>query len=231
MSPALDQPVGQRGEGADAERLAGEVDAAGVRIGRLGERADAEGQAGNGDRNVDEEHPAPARSGDEGAADRGTEPQSGARQGGVEADGADALPRDGERRRHQGQARRGQRGAPDPLQRPADVELRHRGRQAAQQRAGGEQRHAEAEQPLAAEPVGERPAGQQQRGERQRVCIDHPLDAGESGVQPGLDGRQRGVHDREVEEHHEEADAADGEGAALVRAHVRIWLLFCIARA
>jgi hypothetical protein len=58
-----------------------------------------------------------------------------------------------------------------------------------------------------------------------------PLDAGESGVQPGLDGRQRGIHDREIEEHHEEADAADAEGAALMRGHVRIWLWFGIVRA
>jgi hypothetical protein len=70
----------------------------------------------------------------------------------------------------------------------------------------GEAGQAGHERDLAAEQVGQPPAQQQQAAERQRVRRHHilPVDGGE--VQRGLRGRQRDVHDRQVEDDHELGD-------------------------
>ena len=46
--------------------------------------------------------------------------------------------------------------------------------------------------------------GEHARRERQRVGVDHPLQLGERRVERALDRRQRDVHDRDVEQQHED---------------------------
>ena len=51
------------------------------------------------------------------------------------------------------------------------------------------------------------PGRQDARRERERVGVDHPLQLGERRVQRPLDRGQRDVHDRDVEQQHEDRDA------------------------
>ena len=71
----------------------------------------------------------------------------------------------------------------------------------------GEDDDADREHDPAAEPVGDRAGREQQRGERQRVGVDDPLQVGEAGAQRLLDVGERDVHDRDVEQEHEDAGA------------------------
>ena len=73
----------------------------------------------------------------------------------------------------------------------------------------------------AAGEVGDRAGGQQQGGERQRVGVDHPLQVGEGRVERALDLRQRHVHDRDVEQQHEDA-GADGDQRPPLASHVTL---------
>ena len=72
------------------------------------------------------------------------------------------------------------------------------------------------ERDLAAQQVGQPAAEQQQAAERQGVGSDHPLPVHGSEMQRTLRGRERDVHHREVEHHHElrQADHAQDEATA-----------------
>ena len=59
------------------------------------------------------------------------------------------------------------------------------------------------EDPPAPEQVAGPPAEQQQPAEGERVGVDHPFQVGTGKVQRVLDVRQRHVHDRGVEHHHQ----------------------------
>ena len=63
------------------------------------------------------------------------------------------------------------------------------GRQAAQQRADGEQAEPDLEGAAAPDPVGRRARQHEQAGDHQGVGRDDPLQAGDAGVQVVLDGR------------------------------------------
>ena len=78
----------------------------------------------------------------------------------------------------------------------------------------GQERH------LAAEQVGQPAAEQQQAAERQGVGGDHPLPVHGREVQRPLRRRQRDVHHREVQDHHElrQADHAQDQPAPPSRA-------------
>jgi hypothetical protein len=77
-------------------------------------------------------------------------------------------------------------------------------------RAHGEHRQAGREQQTAPEQVGQRAGGQEESGERQRVGVDRPLKIGKRRVERLLNVRQRDVHDRQVEQEHEDAGADSG---------------------
>jgi hypothetical protein len=70
-----------------------------------------------------------------------------------------------------------------------------------------------------AEQVGHAAAEQQEAAEHDRVGGDHPLQALLAEVEVGLDRRQRDIHDRDVEHHHELGRHQDCEcdPAAVVR--------------
>jgi hypothetical protein len=82
------------------------------------------------------------------------------------------------------------------------------GSQPAGQRRSGEDRQPEHEDEPAADLVGQRPRRQQHAREGQRVGVDHPLEVAEVGAEVALDRRQRDVHDRHVEQKHEDRDTA-----------------------
>jgi hypothetical protein len=108
-----------------------------------------------------------------------------------------------ERRHQDREGGGGKQRAAEPLQ---GTERNQRGRgprEAAKQRAAGKQTNTGHEDTAAAEHVCEPAAEQQSSAEEDRVCSDDPLQALLREVEVGLDRRQRHVHDRDVEDHHE----------------------------
>jgi len=88
-------------------------------------------------------------------------------------------------------------------------------RGAANSRHHGEAGQADQERDLPAQQVGQPSAEQQQAAEPQRVGGDHPLPVRGGEVERVLCGRQRDVHHRDVEDHHQlrQADHAQDEPA------------------
>ena len=84
-------------------------------------------------------------------------------------------------------------------------------RGAADGRDAGEAGQAGQERHLAAEQVGQPAAEQQQAAERQRVGGDHPLPVRGGEAQRPLRRRQRDVHHRDVQHHHELRQADDAQ--------------------
>jgi len=102
------------------------------------------------------------------------------------------------------------------------------GRRSADGGHGGEPDQPGEEGDLAADQVGEATAEQQQGAERQRVGGHHPLPVHRAEPQRFLRGRQRDVHDRDVQHHHQlrQADHAQDEPpppvpGAVGRRHIR----------
>ena len=87
-----------------------------------------------------------------------------------------------------------------------------RGREPARERGGREQAEPGQEHAAAAEQIAHPAAEQQEAAERERVGVDDPLEAVGGEAEIGLDGGQRDVHDRDVEDDHELRDGEDGEG-------------------
>ncbi len=69
-----------------------------------------------------------------------------------------------------------------------------------------------------------RPPEKEEAGEGQRVGVDDPLQARRAEVQVALNGRQGDVDDRRVQDHHELADADEGQHQP--GRHVASWLEF-----
>ena len=63
----------------------------------------------------------------------------------------------------------------------------------------------------AAEQVGGAPTEQEETGEGERVSVQHPLQLCLGEPEAVLDGRQRHVHDRDVEDDHELGDTRQAE--------------------
>ena len=105
---------------------------------------------------------------------------------------------------------RGDRAA-DALEQARADQHRLAVRHPAQHRGRREQDEPAEEDPLAADQVAE-PAGEQQEAaEGDQVAVDHPREVRLREVQIALDRRQRDVHDRRVEHHHQLAEAQHGE--------------------
>ena len=105
------------------------------------------------------------------------------------------------------ECRRGEDGRTESLHRPGSHQPRLVLRQAPEETRGREDGEAHQKDATPPEEVGGPATEEEETGEGQRVGVDHPLQARGAEVQVTLDGRQRHVHDRCVEDDHELADA------------------------
>ena len=119
---------------------------------------------------------------------------------------------DGERRRHR------QRRA-DARQRTAGDQHADRRCGSAQQRCGGEYRHADHEDAAPAVEIGQQAAGQQQHGIDEVVGVEHPLQGADAGVEIIADRPRREVDHRHVDLGHQHGETEREQGEALVVRH------------
>src|SRR6201999_163776 len=89
----------------------------------------------------------------------------------------------------------------------------------AEDRGEAEGDQADDEEPAPTELVPEAAADQEQRHHREHVGLQHPLLAGEAGVQLAADRGERDVHDRRVEEDDGRAEDRRDQGEALLPGH------------
>ena len=94
------------------------------------------------------------------------------------------------------------RGA-EPLEGAERDERRFAPRETAEKRSEREDADAENEDAPTAEQIGRPAAQQEEAAEDERVRADDPLQVLLREPEVGLDGRQRDVHDRDVEDDHE----------------------------
>jgi hypothetical protein len=205
----------RRGERRDA----GDVDLARRALVVGGQMARGGGDHGRADRRVDEEDRAPPGARqverDEPAAGDLADHRARRERERVQADGASAL---GAREAQLDAGQRlgeHQRGA-GALQDARADEHRRRRRQAAEHGRGGEDRHAEYEDPPVAVGLAEPCAGDQQRREGDHVAADDELERRARGAEVGADRGGRDVGDRRVGLDHERAHEQDREQRALV---------------
>jgi hypothetical protein len=119
----------------------------------------------------------------------------------------------GERGHEQGQARRGEQRAAEPLERAERDQGARRPREPAEGGADDEDEDAEREDAPASEEVCDPPAEQQESAEDDRVRGDDPLEPVLGEAERALQGVQCDVHDRDVEDDHELRDDDESEGA------------------
>ena len=120
--------------------------------------------------------------------------------------------------RHQERERgRREEGSTEALKGAERNQRRLRPGESAKQRARREEGEAGDEEAPATEEVSEPAAEEQRSTEEDRVGGDHPLQARLREAEVGLDGRQRDVHNRDVENDHElcSDDEREGEPAPL----------------
>ena len=198
-----DLPGGERDGSGDVEVPLREVAAA------LDDVADGERDQHGADRHVDEQDPAPAQRLGEHAAEQRARRSAAGGDGAPDAQRAVALGPFGEGRRDDRQRGRRDDRAAEALQPAGRHEQAGARRQRAEQRGEREHGDADDEHPLAPEQVARAAAEHQEPGEGHRVRAHHPLQVVLGEVQRGADGRQRDVHDRHVEDHHELRGAGD----------------------
>jgi hypothetical protein len=208
----LDEHGGQRGGRAEDERRAERVEPLPGAARGGGQQPPAREDRPEGDGQVDEEDPAPARReqqpADDGAAARAErgDGRPDPHDGRVLA-GREGGQREPERCRDEHRARR-------RLQHPGGDEHAERGCGGAGGGREPEQRHPEQERGAAAGVVGEPPGGDEQRGEHDRVGVQHPGHVGERGVPERVAQRGERRADREqVEDREELRRRGDGEDA------------------
>ena len=97
------------------------------------------------------------------------------------------------------------------LQRPGRYQDGERAGRAADGRGNGETDQAGDEDPLAAEHVADPAAHQQQAAEGQGIGRHHPLPVAIGEPQRPLGGRQRNVHNRGIQDHHQLGDSDDNQ--------------------
>jgi len=183
-------------------------------------------RSGHGEAREDQVHiqaPAPGQVLGQDPAQHQADRAAGAHDRAVDAERLAALVRVAERRGQDRQGRGREKRAERPLGGARRDQHGKAGRRAADGRRGGEPERAGQERDLAPDQVAEPPAEQQQAAERQRVGGHHPLPVGGGEAQVPLRGRQRDVHDRGVQHHHElgQADGAQDQPPAGIRAGPR----------
>ena len=122
------------------------------------------------------------------------------------------------------QRSRGEHRGAEALARPSGEEsaggARHRGGE----RGCGEDAEAGQEHPTSSEQVGGAASEEQQAAEDERVARDRPADAGAGQVEITGEARQRDVHRRDVEDHHQLRDQQHEQQrpALLARGRLRV---------
>jgi hypothetical protein len=106
----------------------------------------------------------------------------------------------------------------EPLQAAGQLEHQRAGGEAAQRGRAGEHHQPDQVQHAAAVHVREAAGREQERRQGQRVSVDDPLQVREARVQGPLDVRQGDVHDRDVQQQHERAQAHRDQRPSLVPA-------------
>ncbi len=185
------------------ERCARDVVALSVRVPALREQDRGERETGDADGDVDEEDPLPGEEVGEDPAheDAGRGAEAADRPPGAERDVALFPLTEG---RGQDRERRGgDRGRAQPLERPGRDQRLVTPCEPAEQRADREDDEAAHEDASAPEDVGEPAAEQEEPSEDQGIGADHPLQVFLREAEIRLDRRQRDIHDRDVEHHHE----------------------------
>ncbi len=205
---ALDHRPDQASQGDEAQDLAGDVQRPLLARRDLGHEGQGQGRAQQAERQVDQEHPAPAQGADQQAADH--------RSGGDRHPAGRRPPAHGPGPRlvvagrgvgDQGQGRRHQQGGRRALDGARQDQLQGVAGQAAGGRGQGEQHQARQEGPARSEPVAQRARRQQQRRQQQGVGVDHPLQAGGRRAELAADGVQGHVDDGHVQLDDREAEA------------------------
>ena len=210
----LDEGVRRAAEGERREDRPPPVEVArGVRVTRLGDVPQRDQHRDRGERQVDQEDPAPARVVDQRTADERADRRRDPAQPGPRADRrCPVLGR--ERALDHCQASGGEQGAADPLQHPGRDQDLGVGRQSAERGGRGEPDHPDHEDPPPAEAVPERATEQDQARQRQQIAVRHPLELGEGRLEVLADRPQRDVDDRPVEERHPRAEDRRGDDRA-----------------
>ena len=175
----------------------------------LGHDAQAGGDDHEPDGHVDEEDRGPAELLGEQAAQQHPGSAADAAHGAPGGQRAVARAPLGERGREDRQCGRGDDRRAEALQRASAVQRGLRVGHGAQDRGQREQPGAGQEHAPAPEQVGRAAAEHEEAGERQRVRVDDPLQSRGRISEVMPDRRQRDVHDRDVEHHHQLREADD----------------------
>ncbi len=182
---------------------------------------DSDGADGgdHGERDVDEEGPAPVHVLGQQTAEDQTDRTATTGDGAVDAERLGALLGLGEHDRQQRERGRGEQGAEDTLEGAGAEQHRGVGGGAAERGGQCEAGQTDDEGALAPPQVGHPATEQQQPAEGQRVRGDHPLAVAVGDAQVLLGGRQRDVHDGGVQDDHQlrEADEYQGLPAPRIR--------------
>ena len=192
----------------------------------LGRAEHGRGQGGGdqADRDVDQEHRAPAGELHQHPAQdlAGDEPDGGDRA--VQADGPGTFGAFGEAGGDEGQRGRGDDRGARALHDPRRDQQHRVLRQPAGQAGQGERDQARDEHAPPAEQVGGPAAENEKAAERDGVSRHDPLDCVGGHVQFPLDRGQRDVHDAEIEDDHERSDENQGQLQRLAAGRERVLL-------
>ena len=175
----------------------------------------------DGDRDVDEEDPAPAGVLGEDAADDDAGHAADAAEAAPHAERLRPLALVGEHQRDQRQRGRRHGGGRSSLEEAHRDEQAGRPRQTREQAGEGEHAHADDEQAAAAHDVGEAAAEEQQAAEGERVGVHDPRETSLRESEVLADLRQRDVDDGVVEREDDLGEGQDDEclPAGRIRAH------------
>ena len=157
------------------------------------------------DRDVDEEDPVPVDRLRQDAAGQQADRAAGRGHEAVDPDRLGLLGRPREHRHDHAQDHSGGHRPADALDEPRADQQRPAVGQAAHQRGRREHRQPGEEDAPAPDQVAQPADQQQQPAERDQVRVDDPGQRRLREVQVGLDRRQRDVHDRLVEDDHQES--------------------------
>ena len=202
----FDQPEDDGEQGAAGEQHTNRIEVLLPAEADAGKQPDPEDEGDDPDRNVDPEDGLPAEVGDEEPAQRRARDRSDAGDRAPDAKRRAALV--GRKDVGQNAERLGREdGATHALDHAGRDQLGRTLRQATGDRRQREDGEADEEEPFGAEHVAEPAGGDQQHRVGEDVGVEHPEDLVESRVQAVDDARNRDVHDREIEQDHEEAKA------------------------
>ena len=207
----------ERADADDEQHLPDGVEAVLLRVRRLPDEEIGEHDGDGAHDRVHHEDRAPAEAVGEHAAHRGPDGQADRGDAGPQPDRLGLGRRIGVGGAHQRQRRHVHDRRTDALHGPGDVEHVDVRRQAAGQRGAAEDDQAGDEGPAPTPPVGDRGRGHHEHAHRQAVRGHDPLQPALTDGELVLDRRQGDVHDRGVEEDHEQPEARGHEHEGRMR--------------